>query len=234
MNTDLVTRFWIAGILGGLAAMAALGFVIIGPGRFDPSPPSLRGDPNLAIPGKIAYADVEGCIHVVDASGQNHVKLTCTDYPAAVSFAGGNIVLFARYAGERYPEWTAIDITTGEQTNLGTHPGGEFPPPPGVEGISIGMDGEVVYEGESGRQVIYDASYPDYYRPSPLALSPDGRWVLLQYAGPRSEGMELWIVALDGSTAGTIAKGTTWGLASASWWIEGEGVTPDIGAPEVP
>ena len=43
-------RAYVAGILGGVAALLVLVVVVLQFGRYDPSPPSLQENPNPAIP----------------------------------------------------------------------------------------------------------------------------------------------------------------------------------------
>ena len=236
---DRTTRFWIAGIIAGLGLMAALAFVLLGPGRFDPSPPSLADNPDPAIPGQIAYLGWDNrCVRLVDASGANDRELSCpSGYYDFVAFLDARTVAVAGYKGERNPAWIAIDIETAKQTELGTHPAPEpfFPDPTLGERVRVDDDGDVLaVEPDGSTRVIYEASYPEYYRPTPITLSPDGEWLLLQYSGPRANGIELWIVAMDGHMAGTVTDDATWGSIAASWWIDGFGAAPQIDAPDAP
>jgi hypothetical protein len=235
---DRTTRFWIAGIMAGVAAMAAVAFIVLGPGRFDPSPRWLGDDPDTSIPGQIAYFSHDNrCIRVVDASGANDREVACpTGYYDFVTFIDGDTLAVGGYKGERNPNWIAVDIETGQQTELGTHPAPDpvFPDPTLDGRVEVDDDGDVYAVDEGGRREIFSASYPEYYRPTPVTLSPDGEWLLLHYSGPRSDGIELWIVAMDGRTAGTVVDEATWGSVIASWWIDGLGSTPEIDVPDAP
>ncbi|MBA4182087.1 MAG: hypothetical protein C0506_15990, partial [Anaerolinea sp.] len=63
-----------------------------------------------------------------------------------------------------------------------------------------------------------------YKVPQFLTWSPDGEWVMLTFWSDGKPGQELWILARDGSIAGTLA--TAGYNANPSWYIEGKGVLP--------
>ncbi len=233
---DLATRFWVAGILAGLAAIAAVAFIVLGPGRFDPSPPSLSGDPIPGLHGSIAYLDNQGCIYIVEGSTGATTKIRCdTNFPSGLTFINADTVGYFVYAGGQYPTWWAIDIGTGNATNLGSYPdpGSNYDHTLGGR-IFVAEDGELFVEDNGTRRSIYSASFPEYYTPQPLTLSPDGNWLLVTYSAPRGNGPEVWVIALDGSGARTITRHANWDMRSVSWWMDGDGAAPEMAHPDLP
>lgn len=226
-------RLWVAGVLGGLAVIAVLALLVFELGRKDPTPPSLRGNPNPAIPGRIVYADRDACIWVAEASGASRRSVACTNFPEWVSWVDADTIGYASFAEPGRTQWTEVDLDTGERRDLGAiteWPRDPSPTRPDGVIVRVDFDDGTVYRIEGAEQtVLYSASYPDGYAPRALSWSPDYRWLLLQYWSPRGEGAELWIVAEDGSFAGTIATGVWGSIIPASWWIEGAGFTPETG-----
>ncbi|GAB4326082.1 MAG: hypothetical protein Kow0010_09000 [Dehalococcoidia bacterium] len=226
-------RLWVAGVLGALAVLVVLALLVLQLGRKDPSPPSLRDNPNPAIPGRIAYIDSESCIWVAEASGATRKKVACSDFPDWVSWVDADTVGFASYAEPGRTHWFEVDIGTGDVRDLGVI--NQWPREPSLtrpDGVTVRIDYDdgTVYRVEgTERTVMYSANYPDGHVPRAMFWSPDGRWLVLQYWAPRANGAEVWIVAEDGTAAGTLATGV-WGSANpVSWWIDGLGFTPDTG-----
>lgn len=232
---DTTTRLWFGGILAGMALLAALAFVVIGPGRFHPSPPSLSDNP-VVIPGQLAYLHEDGCVRVVLLSSGNDREVICpATRTAVVAWLDAGTVAIADWRGSPNPEWTAVNIETGETTSLGTHPGPRFDGDPTLNNrIRVAHDGEVFIVEDGEERSIYDAGFPEFYQPRPITFSPGDAWLLLGYNGPRGDGQELWIVAADGSVARTVTKDADWSHQAVSWWVDGEGAAPDISTPSLP
>ncbi len=234
--SDRTTRFWVAGIFAGLAAIAAVAFLVLGPGRFDPSPPSLAGHPIEGLPGQIAYVDGDACINVVDpAIGETREVYCAGGIVQAITFIDADTLAFLVWQGKPNPNWTALDIATGSTTDLGTYPdpGWNYDPTLGGR-IYIADDGEIFVQEGGERRSIYNADFPQYRQPQPITLSPDGNWLFVTYAAPRDNGQELWVIALDGSVARTITKHASWDMRAATWWVDGYGAAPEMDHPELP
>ena len=77
---------------------------------------------------------------------------------------------------------------------------------------------------EPGRTRIFDCDCSNYRSPQFLTWSPDGQWVMVTYWKNDNAQQQLWIIARDGSFAGTLAAAGP--NANASWFIEGKGVLP--------
>jgi hypothetical protein len=233
---DPTTRLWIAGILSGLATIAVVAFLVLGPGRFHPSPPSLEGHPVEGLPGRIAYVDEDGCIIVVELGSATEREIHCdASRPQALTFINGHTLAFTVYSGGPTPRWTAIDIPTGDSTGLGAFPdpGWEWDQTAGGR-IYVDGDGEVFVVEDGNKRSLYAATYPEHDRPTPVAISSDGAWLMAFYSPPRSNGPELWIIAMDGSVARTVTKDVTWDPRGVSWWIDGFGAAPAMRHPELP
>ena len=228
---EIRSRLWVAGILVGLAVVVALVIVLLEFGRKNPSPPSLADHPNPAIPGTLAYSDRDGRLWIVEASGASRQRLRCETHIDWVSWIDAETIGYASSRGGRGPSWIAVTLETGETEDRGEAFFRSAPLPTRADGAYVEIDGDgtvsIVEDGQ--RSVLYEEDYPDGYRPHPIAWSPDGEWLLLQYWLPRGEGAELWIVAADGTVSGTIASDVRGSSLLASWWIDGFGSTPDIG-----
>ena len=94
------------------------------------------------------------------------------------------------------------------------------------EFITVDPDGSVYRSNstEPGRTRIFDCDCGEYKTPQFLTWSPDGQWVMLTFWKDGKPQQELWILARDGSFAGTLAAAGH--NANASWFIEGKGVLP--------
>lgn len=230
----LKARLWVAGTLGGLAVVVVLALLVLQLGRKDPSPPSLRDNPNPAIAGRLVYIGNDNCIWVAEASGTARERVTCTNFPDWVSWVDADTIGFASFAEPGRTRWMEIDLETGESHDRGVITA--LPPDPGParpDGVAVNIDyGDgTVYRVEGAEQtVLYAADYPEGHAPRALFWSPDGKWLMLQYWPPRADGSELWIVAEDGSFAGTIATGVRGSIIPVSWWIDGIGSAPETDA----
>jgi hypothetical protein len=234
------TRLYVAGALGGLALLAVAVVIILAFGRHDPSPPSLRDNPNPAIPGEILYINQDSCFVRAQASGAASERLAC----APQYFAPGNLYwIDADTAGFLvYGPSTAtlqeIDLRTGEITPTGrpVDPSQQKQPPFGAYGGAYAPDGTFAFFEEDGvlvlieggaRAEITDFDVPRYRQPQVVLWSPDSQWIVAQYHGPHADGPELWIISRDGQTAGTLTNDVAWGNA-VTWRIEGVGVQPEL------
>lgn len=214
-------RAWAAGIVGGLAVVAVLAFVVFRFGRLDPSPPSLQNEPNAAIPGEIVFVDEDNCVIRTAASGAWREEVLCDKgVQYAAWTAPGRIGVTTWSPGM---SWFEVDLETGERT-----PRTGDPPRPGFEsrhGVVLTPDGEVTVSEGTGTRTIADFDLPESGSLGVIGWSPDDEWLLLNYHRPRGgSSSELWILSRDGSVQGTLATDAFgW---SASWWIEGVGTTP--------
>lgn len=240
-------RLYLAGVLGGIAALIVLGVVVFQFGRFDPSPPSLQDDPDDTIPGQVAYLNGDGCVMRVDASGRGHEQLYClgTRYgPAWLTWLDGETIgvldasasmgkPMTSPAGPEY-ELARLDVRT---KTLG--PTGELYPAqvlsalgrplsPTGESAETDEDGAVYVIKDGVRTKVADFDAPRYSGPQVIGWSPDGNWMLLTYYPRRGNGRnELWVVSKDGRTQGTLVTDATGG-PSPAWWIEGAGAWPAL------
>ncbi|HET7737767.1 MAG TPA: hypothetical protein VFK32_04265 [Tepidiformaceae bacterium] len=214
-------RLWVAGVIGGLAAMVVLAAVVLKFGIKDPSPPSLVDDPNPEIPGQIAYIARDVCIRLVEASGSQPREVTCLSPNTGI---GGLIWLDERHIavaafGQSGIEWTSVDVSNGDRAPVPSPtPGGALDNmvSPRGEELFIEWDSGDVFRLEGGDRIrIFDFDGPDNWAPEYVTWSPDGEWVLLRYG----EKGELWIVRRDGSFAGTLTDDVSYG--GATWWIDG-------------
>jgi hypothetical protein len=230
-------RLYAVLVVGGVVAVALLLVLIFRFGRHDPSPPSLRSNPNPSISGVIVYFDRDGCIIRVDASGATRQELYCegTQGPRIVSWVDAKTVAFARFVAPA-AVWVLVDVETRQATQTGGIAGQYkgFPGPgsavsPSGDTISVDQrDGKVFLVAGGVRTQIADFDVREYGGPNVLTWSPDGQWILLQYYPPRSDDgrSELWILSRDGVIKGTLAT-DAFGTA-ASWWIEGQGFLPAV------
>ena len=216
-------RAYVAAIFAGIAAVAVLVVLLLGPGRFDPSPPSLQRDPVPEIPGEILYIDRDDCIVRAKASGLDREQVRCVGPDVNnVSWLTDTTIGYATFGPGR-PVWNEVDLSTGKTTVTNRFPQPEPPNPVSVKGERIDFDREgSVYRVTDGeRTKIFDFDGPEYQRPWLVTWSPDGEWLLLRYRE------ELWIVSRDGSVQGTLAR-TRDHPQNASWRIEGHGYLPRI------
>lgn len=231
--SETKSRLWVAGTLGAFAVLAVLALMLLQYGRKDPSPPSLRDRPNPAIAGRIVYVDDDWCVWIIEASGASREQLGCTDFTEWVSWVDADTIGYANYAEPGQAHWFEVDIATKEVRDVGTI--ADWPREPSAtrpDGVTVHIDygdGTVYRVDGLERTVLYAADYPDGYAPRALFWSPDGRWLVLQYWPPRADGAEIWIVAEDGSFAGTLATGVRNSVLPASWWMDGLGFAPDTG-----
>ncbi len=142
-----MTRLAAAAVLGGVAALAALGVVLLAYGRHDPSPPSLRDRPNPAIPGEIAYFDDKGCIVRAAASGAHSEQVYCTAQGGSylsgpflnLSWLDADTLVYSGVAAGGPARWLTLDLKTrtvrdtGVAAGTGSRPGtlGGQPSPKG-------------------------------------------------------------------------------------------------------
>jgi hypothetical protein len=226
-------RLYVAAVLAGLAALVITILVVINYGRHDPSPPSLRDNPNPAIPGRIIYLDEDQCIIRIDASGAGPEEevycLSRNEYVSGLYYVDPGTILFTRadYAGLRLFE---LDIEARAVRDLGALPAPTKPVDTGAvsptgEEVFGEYDGRIVLLKDGTRTTIADFDTNDYGGPTPVTWSPDGAWILLRYWG-RSNEMELWIISKDGQARGTLTKHASG--SPASWLIEGTGTYPPL------
>ncbi len=213
-------RIFIGAILGALVLLSALAIVLLDIGRHHPSPPSLRDNPNPAIPGQIAYVDEDSCIIIADASGESRRELLCRDSVGQITWLDANTIGYVSFTGSA-PVLVRVDIATGVETftaNSLVIDGPDFESPLG-ERLIVEYGGEILVVGTDGRpRQIREFDVPDHRSPYLVTWSPDGEWILLGY-----DGGELWILSRDGSFAGTLTKDVRW---EASWHIPGSGTLP--------
>ena len=227
-------RVLVAGVFSGLAVVILLAVVIFQFGRRDPSPPSLQDHPNPAIPGDIVYLATNDCIIWIDASGGNKREVVCPGRADFVTRLDERTIVYGLYGPPGSP-LTQRDLVSGQEVR---YPFTQSPDKffPGVasdqrspldEFITIDRDGSVYRSNgtEPGRVLIFDCDCPQHQAPSFGTWSPDGQWVMLTYWNNRSGDREIWILARDGSFAGTLATLSGAG-GQPSWFIGGKGVLP--------
>jgi len=118
------TRLYVAAVIAGLALLVITVIVVANYGRHDPSPPSLRDDPNLAIPGSIIFLDEKQCILRAVASGAGIEEVYClsrNDYPSEIYFVDDTTILFTRY-DSRGPVLFELNTQTRAIRDLGAQP----------------------------------------------------------------------------------------------------------------
>jgi hypothetical protein len=226
------TRLYVAAVIAGLALLVITVIVVANFGRHNPSPPSLRDDPNPAIPGSIIYLNDEQCIIRTAASGAGPEEevycLSKNDYPSEMYLADDTTILFTRY-DSRGPVLFELDTATRTIRDLGVQPTTPKPVESGLvapsgEEVFAEYDGRVVVLKNGTRTTIAEFDTGRQGGPSPVTWSPDGQWILLRYwARTRAE---LWIVSRDGTTQGTLTKDASG--SAASWYVEGVGTYPPI------
>lgn len=225
------TRLYVAAVIAGLALLVITVVVVANYGRHDPSPPSLRDDPNPAIPGSIIYLNEEQCIIRAAASGTTSEEVYClsrNDYPAEIYFVDDTTILFTRY-DSRGPVLFELDTETRTIRDLGLQSPATKPIETGLvspsgEEVFAEYDGRIVILKGGTRTTIAEFDTREYGGPSPVTWSPDGQWILLRYWARTHP--ELWIVSRDGTTRATLTKDASG--SSASWLIPGVGTYPPI------
>ncbi|MCC7090298.1 MAG: hypothetical protein M9925_04585 [Chloroflexi bacterium] len=225
------TRLYVAAVIAGLALLVITVIVVANYGRHDPSPPSLRDDPNLAIPGSIIFLDEKQCILRAVASGAGIEEVYClsrNDYPSEIYFVDDTTILFTRY-DSRGPVLFELNTQTRAIRDLGAQPTSPKPVETGLvspsgEEVFAEYDGRIVILKDGTRTTITEFDTRDYGGPSPVTWSPDGQWILLRYWARTHP--ELWIISRDGATQGTLTTDASG--SAASWYIEGVGTYPPI------
>ena len=217
------TRLYVAAVFAGVIAVALLAVLVLGFGRFDPSPPSLAKNPVADIPGEILYIDEDDCIVRARASGERREQIRCAGPSInVVSWIDASTIGYATFGPGR-PVWTELSLTTGRTTSSERFPQRQPPDQlsPRGERIDYDRDGSIYRVSDGERAKIVDFDSRNHERPSLVTWSPDGEWLLLRYKD------ELWIVKRDGSVRGTLAKTRPW-PQEASWWIDGHGYLPRL------
>lgn len=227
-------RLMVALVFLALGALAVTFVLVFAFGERNPSPKSLQDTPNPAIPGEVLYLGTNSCIMRIEASGLNNREVVCpgrVDYLARLDERTIVYGIFGPPGSASVA--TQRDLVTGQQLAF---PGGldKSPlPNPAAEQrsvlgdyITIDPDGSVYRSNstEPGRTRIFSCDCPNYHTPQFLTWSPDGAWLMLTYWGSGGPQQELWILARDGSFAGTLAVASREG--NASWFIAGKGVLP--------
>lgn len=227
-------RIYAVVVLGGLAVVVMVVVLVFEVGRKDPSPPSLRGEPNSAIPGEILYVDHNACIIRAAASGATRQEVYCTPfskYPNALYWVDDDTVAIESWGNTSGLLITDVNLETRQVERTQTLPNGPgpFPSGPGVapDGTTVeaSADGELTLVAGGVRTVIADFDLD--WGPEPILWSPDSQWVLVRYYPPRSDGeTEGWVVSRDGRTTGTLF--TDGGMGTAAWRIPGAGTWPEL------
>lgn len=229
-------RLMVVGVFAGLSALAVVIVLVLAFGRYDPSPPSLQDTPNPAIPGEVLYLAANQCITRIDASGANKREIVCPGRVDYLVRLDERTIVFGVYGPAGTPA-TQRDLVSGQETVYPTAvtpdkmgPIGAYPSEQRSvlgEYISVDQDGSVYRSNstEPGRTRIFDCDCAEYRTPQFFTWSPDGQWVMLTYWNNNKPEQELWILARDGSFAGTLVT-TGRHNASPSWYIEGKGVLP--------
>ena len=228
-------QLFVAAVFAGFAVLALLSVLIFQFGRHDPSPPSLQDTPNPAIPGEVLYLGNNQCITRIDASGANKREIGCPGRLDYLVRLDERTIVYGVYGPAGAPA-TQRDLVSGQESVYPTTVTPDRMPVFGYysseqrsvmgEYITVDPDGSV-YRSKStepGRTRIFDCDCAEYRTPQFFTWSPDGQWVMLTYWNNNKPEQELWILARDGSFAGTLtAAGHN---ASPSWYIEGKGVLP--------
>lgn len=227
-------QLFVAGVFAGFAVLALLAVLIFQFGRHNPSPPSLQDNPNPAIPGEVLYLADNSCVVAINASGSNRREIVCPGRVDYLVRLDDRTIVYGVYGPPGSPA-TQRDLVTGQETVYPTPVTPDKMPYYGMPGdqrsvlgefITVDPDGSVYRSNstEPGRTLIFDCDCAEYHIPQFYTWSPDGNWVMLSYWKENDPGQELWILARDGSFAGTLVEGSH--NVSASWYIEGKGVLP--------
>jgi hypothetical protein len=180
----------------------------------------------------VIYVAPNGCVVRIDASGANRREVFCAGRVDYVMRLDERTIVYGFY-GPSGPSATQRDLVSGQE-----QPYPESMPdkmlPISMSGpeqrsalgefINIDPDGSVYRSSANnpGRIRIFDCDCAEHRVPQFLMWSPDGQWTMLGYG--LGETQELWIIARDGSFAGTLAEARYGG--SPSWFIPGTGLTP--------
>ncbi len=228
-------RLYVGGVFAGVAAILVLVMVVFAFGRNDPSPPSLRDNPNEAIPGEILYLDEDHCFTRAAASGASERKLACIPqyYGSTLYWLAENTAGIVVY-DPRGAVLFEVDLATGATKDTGRVLSGiEKRPPAWPYGGAYAPDGTFAYFDEKGdfyhlvdgvRTKIGEFDVPEYNIPQVVTWSPDSQWLLVQYYARHDSGPQLWIISRDAKTRGTLSKDV--GPPHGAWKIEGVGVQP--------
>lgn len=234
-EVSLNARLYVAGIIGGLLAVLITVVLVFQFGRHDPSPPSLRDNPNPAIPGKILYVNEKQCVVVAEASGASSEEVYCFGQDKFFSqlFWVDEDTFAYVVPGPTTGSLVEVDINTGEESPPRTISGQGFPGGPhsqAPDGTSAQAEegGKIILVESGVRTEIADFDVPRYNWPQPMLWSPDSQWLLVQYYPPRGGEAELWIISRDGETRGTLAKDALGWSSNYAWWIEGIGAWPEL------
>jgi hypothetical protein len=226
-------RLFAGGILlGVLLLLGVVGWVFLY-GRLDPSPPSLRDNPQPSFPGEVLYVDNDGCIISARASGEEYREITCQREIDGVSWLSDGRIVYSTYGfGPARYSWFVLDPATGQSERLdSTLSYWEIfnPQPhqsPKGETYSFDGSGDVILVDRDGNlRTVFEYNGPDGYSPEFRTWSPSGDHLLVYYG----KDEELWVIAADGSAAGTLASGVRWN--QSSWRIDGVGLLPEIVRP---
>lgn len=226
------SRLYVAAVLAGLAALVITVIVVLNFGRHDPSPPSLKDNPNSAIPGSIIYLDEDECINRVAASGGAPEELYClsrNEFVSSLYYVDESTILFTTSNAQGF-RLSELDVEARTVRDLGALPAPTKPIDLGLvsptgEEVYGEYDGRIVLLKDGVRTTIAEFDTRNFGGPTPVTWSPDGQWILLRYWG-RSSPPELWIISRDGQTRGTLTDDAS-GMP-ASWLIEGVGTYPPI------
>lgn len=228
-------RLYVAGVVAGLAAVAALVLLILRFGERGTSPPSLQDHPNPEIPGRVAYVNQQHCIVLIDAAGTSREELYCIGRPPLfLSWLDARTVAFGEALGPEV-SLTAVDIQTKAARPAGVfgadqpfwHPYRQVESPEG-DRAEVDRDGRVFIIQRGARSEIADFDIGRSGWLDIASWSPDGEWLLLWHSRPGSE-RELWVLRRDGSFSGTLADDAAAGIAS--WWVDGKGYWPPLPTP---
>lgn len=228
------SRFYVVGVLGGVALLIVALVVAFSFGRHDASPPLLKDHAQPSIPGEILYLDEDSCFRRVTAATGQVTKLACIprEYGAGLYWLDEDTAELVRY-GSRGPELWDVDLKSGTLRDTGrTLANANLKPP--ASGGAYAPNGAYAFgDSKGGVSVLVDGRQTqiakfdvgEYNGPQVLLWSPDSSWLLLQYYPRYSGASELWIISRDGQTRGTLARDAS---QLAAWRIEGEGAQPQL------
>ncbi len=231
-------RIVVGSAVGGLAILVAVALIVFQFGRENPSPPSLIENPNPAIPGELLFRDNDDCVVRATASGATREQVYCgtpggAQYIESITWVDANTIGFVTFrpngVGGADRLITKVDIASkqvvGEQVVSGTKEtyALQVSAPDGSSAL-IDEDGILAITKDGQRIETWDTDV-EQGRLRPVLWSPDSQWIVLFYTPPRDyNDNEFWIVSRDGELRGTLA--TDLQYQSASWRIDGVGITP--------
>jgi WD40 repeat protein len=223
-------RLYAAGVLLGVVAIIGVVAWVFFYGRLDPSPPSLRDNPQPSFPGEILYVNDDSCIIAARASGESYREITCQRDIEGVSWLSDGRILYST-SGPEY-RWFVFDPQTGEservESQLSYWEVFDQQRLESVNGELYVYDngGDIIISDADGNErTIFEYDGPDGWRVEFRSWSPDGSHLLVYYG----KDEELWVIAADGSGAGTLTGDARW--ANVSWNIEGVGYLPEMRRP---